>query len=53
MMEEHCPSEDVNTFASPTNEETETELVADWLAASARVLHELWGNEEDAVYDDR
>jgi hypothetical protein len=51
-MEENWPSEDAISFASPTNEETETELVADWLAASARVLHELWDNEEDAVHDD-
>jgi hypothetical protein len=32
-------------------EEDETALVADWLAASLPSLREVWDNEEDAVYD--
>ncbi len=31
---------------------SEAALVADWLAASAPALKEVWDNEEDAVYDE-
>ena len=30
---------------------SESDLVADWLAASTRSLAEVWDNEEDSVYD--
>jgi excisionase family DNA binding protein len=32
-------------------QESETSLVSDWLAASSRSLKEVWDNEEDAIYD--
>lgn len=32
-------------------EESERALFADWQAASYRSFWEIWGNEEDAVYD--
>lgn len=32
-------------------QESESQLVADWLAASSRSLKEVWDNEEDAIYD--
>jgi excisionase family DNA binding protein len=35
---------------SASDQESEAALVADWLAASAPALREVWDNEEDAVY---
>jgi excisionase family DNA binding protein len=32
-------------------EQTESSLVSEWLAASNRSLKEVWDNDEDAVYD--
>lgn len=36
---------------SVPKKESESELVADWLAVSTSSLQEVWDNEEDAIYD--
>ncbi|MGB0384575.1 MAG: helix-turn-helix domain-containing protein [Ardenticatenaceae bacterium] len=36
---------------SAHQQDTETELVADWFAASSPSLEEIWDNEENAIYD--